>query len=185
MNILYPAQVGAQVLSLIVYASIAAWYAVPWLRAQSRSQALIALLWVHVFRYVALQVYSAQKTGFPISDAGATDIVIGDVGGAVMAFVAIVLLRHGSRLAVPLAWILVAITAFDTVQNIRGGIAENLMGAASGVTWMILVYFVPAVVISTVLLGWQLAARRREAFPTHIERGPNLPDAAGYVPQPR
>jgi len=38
--------------------------------------ALSALLWVHVFRYVALQVFSAQRDGFPISDSGALEIVI-------------------------------------------------------------------------------------------------------------
>jgi hypothetical protein len=68
------------------------------------------------------------------------------------------------RLAVPLAWLLVAETAYDTVSNIAGGVHEQLMGAASGVTWMILVFFVPAVVVSTVLLAWQLYARRHEAL---------------------
>jgi hypothetical protein len=38
------------------------------------------------------------------------------------------------------------------------------LGAASGVTWMILVYFVPTVVVSAVLLAWQLHARRGEAL---------------------
>jgi uncharacterized membrane protein YjgN (DUF898 family) len=92
------------------------------------------------------------------------EIVVGDVAGAVLAFVTIVLLRSRARLAIPLAWLLVAETAYDTVTNIHGGVREHLMGAASGVTWMILVYFVPAVVLSAVLLAWQLFARRGEAL---------------------
>jgi len=42
------------------------------------------------------------------------EIVIGDVAGAVLAFATIALLRHRSRLAIPLAWLLVAETAYDT-----------------------------------------------------------------------
>jgi hypothetical protein len=83
MNYLVPAQAGAQLVTVIVYGAIAAWYVMSWLRRQPRADALIALLWVHVFRDVALQVFSAQRDGFPISDSGAKDIVLGDVVGAV------------------------------------------------------------------------------------------------------
>jgi hypothetical protein len=164
MNYLMPAQGGAQLLSLIVYGAIAIWYVAPWLNTRTRADALIALLWVHVFRYVALQAFSAQATGFPISDEGAMEVVVGDVAGAILAFVTILLLRRRARLAIPLAWLLVAETAYDTVTNIHGGVREHLMGAASGVSWMILAYFVPMVVLSAVLLAWQLFARRGEAL---------------------
>ena len=122
MNYLMPAQGSAQLLSLIVFAAISIWYVVPWLNARSRAEALIALLWVHVFRYVALQVFSAQTTGFPISDEGAMEIAVGDVAGAVLAFVTIVLLRNRARLAIPLAWQLFARRgeALDAAPQERG-----------------------------------------------------------------
>jgi hypothetical protein len=164
MSYLTPAQASAQLLSLIVCIAVARWYVAPWLQSRPRADALIALLWVHVFRYVALQVFSAQGNGFPISDGGAMEIVIGDVAGAVLAFVTIALLRQRVRLAIPLAWLLVAETAYDTVTNIHGGVREHLMGAASGVTWMILVFFVPMVVVSAALIAWQLYARRGQAL---------------------
>lgn len=164
MNLLLPAQASAQLLSVVVCGAIARWYVAPWLKRCSRADALIALLWVHVLRYVALQVFSAQHAGFPISDGGAWEIVIGDVAGAVTAFVAIALLRRRHQLGITLVWLLVAETAFDTVSNIYGGMREQLMGAASGVTWFVLVFFVPMVVVSTVLLAWQLYARRGEAL---------------------
>jgi hypothetical protein len=168
MNYLMPAQASAQLFSLIVFGAIARWYAIPWLKALTRADALIGLLWVHVFRYVALQVFSAQTTGFPISDVGAMEIVLGDVAGAVMAFVTIALLRYRVRFAIALAWLLVAETAYDTVSNIRGGVREHLMGAASGVTWFVLVFFVPMVIVSAVLLVWQLYSRRNEALDSAI-----------------
>jgi hypothetical protein len=169
MSFLTPAQAGAQLLSLIVFGSIARWYVAPWLNRRPRADALIALLWVHVFRYVALQVFSAQHDGFPISDGSALEIAAGDVAGALIAYVAIVLLRNGSRLAVPLVWVLAAETVYDTVANIQGGISEHLMGAASGVTWMTLAFFVPMIVVSLALIIWQLLARRGEALDANMK----------------
>lgn len=178
MNYLTPAQASAQLMSLIVLVSIARWYIAPWLNSNVRADALTALLWVHVFRYVALQVFSAQHNGFPISDGGAMEIVVGDVVGAVLAFVAITLLRRRARLAVPLSWLLVAETAYDTVTNIHGGVQEHLMGAASGVTWMILTFFVPLVVVSGVLLVWQLYSRRNEELDSAQEANSRTAETA-------
>jgi hypothetical protein len=184
MNYLVPAQAGAQFVSLIVYGVMARWYVVPWLQTLKRADALIALLWVHVFRYVALQVFSSQRDGFPISNGGAMDIVVGDVVGAVMAFIAIILLRRRIRAGVTLAWLLVAETIYDTIDNIRGGIQEHLMGAAGGVTWLVLVFFVPIVVVSLVLIVWQLYSRRGEALDRehlvqHGARQPTIVRAVG------
>jgi hypothetical protein len=132
MNYLTPAQAGAQLLSLFVLAAVARWYVMPWLNRNSRADALIALLWVHVARYIVLQVPSAQGSGFPISNAGAVEIVVGDVTGAFLAFFAIALLRRRAHLGVVLAWLLVIETVYDTIANIRGGVREHLMGADTG-----------------------------------------------------
>jgi hypothetical protein len=175
MNHLVPAQAGAQLVTLVVFIVIARWYVAPWLAVRGRAEALIALLWIHVFRYVALQIFAAQREGFPISMGGALEIVIGDVGGAVIAFAAIVLLRQRAATGVILCWLLIAETATDTFLNIRGGVEEHLMGAATGVTWMILVFFVPAIIVSMCLMAWQLVARRHQAL---AEDGHSAPASA-------
>ena len=164
MTYLVPAQAGAQLLSLLVYGLVARWYVAPWLNTLKRADALIALLWVHVFRYVALLTFSAQRDGFPISDSGVLEIVIGDVAGAAIALAAIIALRYRARLGIALAWLLAAETILDTITNIRGGIREGLMGAAGGVTWLILAFYVPLIIVSLVLLMWQLYSRRSEAL---------------------
>jgi hypothetical protein len=152
----------AQLLSLMVFVTIAVWYVVPWVRNRGRADALIALLWVHALRHVALQVYSAQRAGFPISDSGANRIVFGDVTGMMVAMIAIVALRYRSRWSIPLVWLLVGETLFDTVANVSGGIREHLFGAASGVTWMVVSFYVPLLMVSVGLTVWQLYARRGE-----------------------
>jgi hypothetical protein len=67
-----------------------------------------------------------------------------------------------SRLGLFVAAALVAETAYDTVTNIHGGMQEHLLGAASGLSWFILAFYVPAVVVSAVLIAWQLLSRRHE-----------------------
>lgn len=182
MNALIPAQAGAQFISLAVFALFAKWYVTPWLDRQKRTDALIALLFVHVFRYVALSAFSAQRGGFPVSDEGLYDIVIGDVAGAAIALLAIAALRYRLRLGIALAWLLSAETIYDTVTNIRGGVREHLMGAAGGVTWLILAFYVPLIVLSVVLLIRQLYVRRGEALdpaaPGRARASPGAPVTA-------
>jgi hypothetical protein len=164
MNYLMSAQASAQVLSLIIFGTLGTWYVAPWLKVRGRADALTVLLWVHVFRYLALQAFSAQRDGFPISNGGLREIVVGDLTGMAIAFAAIVLLRYRVRLAIPLAWLLVAETTYDTFLNIRGGIHEHLMGAAGGVTWLILGFYVPVLLVSLVLIIWQLYSRHGESL---------------------
>ena len=170
MNHLVPAQAGAQLITLVIFITLARWYVVPWLAKRERADALFALLWVNVVRYVALNVFVAQRDGFPISNHGALEIVVGDVAGTIIAFTAIVLLRQRAFAGVVLCWLLVIETATDTFLNIRGGVEEHLMGAASGVTWMVLVFFVPAVIVSIGLLAWQLVSRRNEPLAETAQR---------------
>src|SRR5262249_15836219 len=122
----------SQLFSLMVFVTIARWYVMPWLRLQERATALTALLWPHVFRYVALQAYSAQHAGFPISDSGVNRIVYGDVGGMILALIAITTLRYEARAAIALVWLLVAPTAGRTGVNVARGIRGRPFGGASG-----------------------------------------------------
>jgi hypothetical protein len=152
----------AQMSSLVVFVTIARWYAVPWLRSQERADALIPLLWIHAFRYVALQVYSAQQAGFPISNSGSDQIVLGDLAGMILSMIAMVALRQRARWSIPLVWLLVAETATDTVANLINGIHEHLFGAANGVTWMVVTVYVPLLMVSLGLTVWQLYSRQNE-----------------------
>jgi hypothetical protein len=69
----------ASVLSYGVFVTAAAWYMAPWLASRGRADALAPLLWVHVFRYVALQIFSAQQFGFAVSDSVRDQIASSDL----------------------------------------------------------------------------------------------------------
>ena len=162
----------AQLASLLVCVVLVAWYVAPWARLRDRADVLVPLLWVHVFRYVALQLFSAQQAGFPISDSGRDQIVYGDLAAAALAAVALVALRHRTRFAVPLAWLLVVETGVDFVRNVRNiGMREHLIPAESGVEWLITTFYVPLVLVSTGVMVWQLYTRRGEPLTVHADAG--------------
>lgn len=162
MNYLIPAQLAAQLLSLFIFGTMAVWYAVPSLNARERIEALMPLLWVHVFRFLALQAFRAQKDGFPISDAHLMNIVLGDLAGMAIALAALYALRFRARIGIWLAWLLVGEFVYDTVTNIQSGVQEHLFGQSRGVSWLVVGVYVPLLIVATVLLVWQLYTRRAE-----------------------
>jgi hypothetical protein len=154
------AQQLAQIFSLVIYVMMAAWYFAPWSKTKGRADALIPLIWVQAFRYVALQIVSAQTAGFPISNSRRDQLVYGDVLGAVLAIIAIAALRSRLRLSIPLVWLLVAETIFDIVNNVGGGIREHLFGVANGTTWLLQSFYIPLLIVALGVTIWQLYSRR-------------------------
>ncbi len=152
----------ASVLSFVMFAIMAVWYVAPWLATRQRAEALIPLLSVHAFRHVALQIYSAQQFGFAVSDRARDEIAGGDVTAMVLAVISIVALHYRVRLAPVLIWVLVAETIIDLVNATIAGVREQLFATASGLTWLILTFYVPLLWVSLGLIVWQLYSRRQE-----------------------
>jgi len=150
----------AMTLSFAVMAAAAVWYVAPWLKVTNPATGITVLLWVHAFRYVALQIFSAQQFGFAVSDAGRNQIAYGDVIAALLAISAIVALRYWQRLAVFLLWLFVAAAALDLLNSTVLGMREQLFASASGVTWLILTFYVPLLWVTLALLVGQLWLRR-------------------------
>lgn len=147
----------AMTLSFAVCVLGALWYVVPWMNKHPDGIAFGPLLGVHALRIVALQVYSAQQAGLQISERLRDQIAWGDVAGAVLAMLTLAALRYGSqRQFRTLAWVFVAATIIDLVNALVGGMRENLLGQAAGVTWLILVFLVPALWTSLALIVWRL-----------------------------
>ena len=169
----------ATVLSFVIFAIMAIWYAAPWLGTQQRAEALAPLLWIHAFRHVALQIFSAQQFGFAVSNGTRDQIAAGDVAGAILAVTSIVALRYRARVAPLLVWVFVAESAFDLVNSTIAGVREQLFASASSVTWLILTFYVPLLWVSLGLIVWQLFSRRYE--PMALVRASNNP-APGFVP---
>ena len=161
--------------SFAVFGLATAWYAVPWLRDRPFELAVVPLLWTHAFRYVALQLFSAQQFGLTASNSAVKEIAYGDLVGAALAVAALVALRRrwsGARL---LIWVFVVATVVDLGNALRVGLAESLFDTAHDMSLMILTFYVPMLWISVGLVVW-LLLRRPERQERHaVER--NAPAA--------
>jgi hypothetical protein len=159
MTELTAAALVAMALSFVVFATAAAWYAVPRMRTVALGAAITPLLWIHAFRYVALQLFSAQAFGFAIPNSTRDQIVYGDLIGMVLALVTLYALRYRWRSAIPLAWVFVAATVIDLSNAAVMGLREDLFDKATDVSWLILTFYVPALWVSVVLVAWRLWTR--------------------------
>ena len=68
-------------------------------------------------------------------------------------------IRFGSTLWKPLTWLFVFATAVDLGNALVVGLREDLFERASGVSWLILTFYVPALWLTTGLVVWQLVTR--------------------------
>jgi hypothetical protein len=152
----------ATVLAFVLVALFAAWYAVPWMRQRPAAVAISACLWVNVFRIVALQIFSARRFGFEIPLAAARQIAWGDVAGAVLAVLGIVLLRRGAAAAIPVLWLFVIESVLDVGYGLILGLRYHATATAHDLTWVILNFYVPILWGTLVLVVWQLTTRRTE-----------------------
>jgi hypothetical protein len=165
------AAVLAQVLSLALYAIIARLYVVPWLKARDRADALIPLMWVHAFRYVALHLFDAQSAGFAISDGLRDRIIYGDLFASALAVLAILALHARMRVSIPLVMLLVGETVTFIATLIRARGHEQTAAVATGINWLIQSFYVPLVPVTLSFIIWQLASRRGEPLVAVEHRG--------------
>ena len=152
----------ATALAFVLVALFCAWYAVPWMRQRPAAAAIAVCLWVHVFRIVALQIFSARRFGFEIPLNAAHQIAWGDVVGAALAVLGLVLLRRGSAAAIPVLWVFVIESALDLINGSILGVRHHATDTAHDLTWVILNFYVPVLWGSLVLMLWQLTSRRTE-----------------------
>ena len=152
----------ATAIAFIFAAIFAAWYAVPWMRQRAAAVTIAACLWVHAFRIVALQIYSARHFGFDIPLVAAHRIAWGDVVGACLAVLGIWLLRRRSSAAILVLWLFVIETGVDLLYGTVIGIRHHATATAHDLTWVILNFYVPTLWVTLVLAAWQLVSRRSE-----------------------
>jgi len=152
----------ATAISYVLLVTAAVQLVWPWMNRHSVAVALSLPLWVHAFRHIALQIFSAQRFGFAISDQTAAEIAWGDVAGAALALVALWLLNARHSAARIVVWLFVIESAADLLNATLMGIREQAFESAHAVTWLILTFYAPALWTTLALLVWQLVTRRGE-----------------------
>jgi hypothetical protein len=148
-------------LSLAAYALIGFWYVAPRLSRLPREAALVPLLWVHAFRIVGGTILApgAVDAGVPMDFR--TMVGYGDLATALLALVALIALRARFSGAIALVWLCVVVGMLDTVNAIIQSTRDSVFSYALGVNWVIVSMYVPALLVSSLLIFMQLLRRDR------------------------
>ena len=149
--------------SLAAYALIAWWYGAPRLSRLPREAALVPLVWIHTFRIVGGTILApgAVDAGVPMEFR--TMIGYGDMATAVLALVALIALRSRMSGAVALVWLFLVVGLLDTVNAIIQSMRFSVFTYGLGLNWVIVTAYVPALLVSSVLIFLQLRRPSRSA----------------------
>ncbi len=150
---------GLQVLlSFVIYSLIAAWYVAPRLARLPLVAALLPLLFVHASRHLGMVFLVPTVVGAPLPARFAVPAAYGDLLAGLLALAAIVALRAGWPVGIPLVWIFSVIGLLDLVNAFYQGLSANVqLGAA----YYIPTFVVPALVVTHVLILRLLIRRPR------------------------
>lgn len=138
--------------SLVIYIVIAVWYVMPRLSKQPREIALAALLWVHVFRVVGGTILAPGAVEASVPMDFRVVVGLGDMATAILALVAIVALHNHWHYGIALAWLCVTVGMLDTVNAIIQSMRYSIFAYALGINWVIVTIYVPALIVSSVLI---------------------------------
>jgi hypothetical protein len=149
--------------SLAAYALIAWWYGAPRLSRLPREAALVPLVWIHTFRIVGGTILApgAVDAGVPMEFR--TMIGYGDMATAVLALLALIALRSRMSGAIALVWLFLSVGLLDTVNAIIQSMRFSVFTYGLGVNWVIVTAYVPALLVSSVLIFLQLRRPSRSA----------------------
>jgi hypothetical protein len=143
-------------LALVAYGLIAWWYVAPRLSKLPREVALAPVLWVHAFRIVGGTILAPGAVAAVVPAEFRTMIGYGDMATAVLALVALLALRYHLSAAVALVWLCLGVGLLDTLNAIIQSMRFSVFSDALGVNWVIVTMYVPALLVSSVLIFIQL-----------------------------
>jgi hypothetical protein len=145
--------------ALVAYAVAAWWYLAPRLARLPREMALVPLVWIHVFRIAGGTILAPGAVGDAVPMDFRTMIGYGDMLTALLALVALIALRRRFGFAIALVWLFVAVGLIDTVNAIVQSMRYSVFNDALGVNWVIVTGYVPALLVSSVLIFIHLLRR--------------------------
>lgn len=145
--------------SLVAVALIARWHIAPRLSKTSIEDYLLPLVWVHVFRYTPLTLLVPGQVSASLPAVVATTIAYGDLTSALTAFVAVILLRRRWQGALTAAWLFNLIGIADIMISTGAAISAKMYEIPIGFNWYIVNFYVPALVVTHVMMVYKLIRR--------------------------
>jgi hypothetical protein len=143
-------------LSLVVFALLAVWYVVPRIRHLTLEAALAPLLFVHAFRYTPLTLLVPGQVSADVPHDVASSIAYGDLASAMLALLALLMLRFRVRGRIASVWVFSVVGLLDIAMAIVHGVIAHLYEYDLGFNWYILNYYVPMLIVTHVVVIWRL-----------------------------
>lgn len=147
-------------LGIIAWTLFFTWYVHPALREKSFVQALQPLLLLHVFRYVGLMFLVPGVTAEALDLRFASPAAYGDLAAAVLALLALELLRVNHRAGIVSVWIFNIWGLADLLNAVGRGLLFTPDGAL-GATFWIPALIVPLLVVSHIYIFGRLWSEAR------------------------
>src|SRR2546428_7078971 len=139
-------------MSLVSYALIARWHVAPALSRRSREEALMPLLWVHVFRYAPLTLYAVGQVDPRMPRDVAAVIGYGDFVSGVLALIAVIALRLRTPGGVAPVWIFSIVSIADLIFATYKAVGAQVYAMSLGWNWYILNFYVPMLIVTQVMI---------------------------------
>jgi hypothetical protein len=148
-------------LSLVAFLLIGFWLVAPRLSKMPLGEALMPLVWVHAFRIVGGTILAPGAVDVGVPMEFRQMIGYGDLATAFLALVALIALRARFRGAIVLVWLCIVVGAVDTANAIIQSVRDNVFSYAIGVNWVIVTLYVPALLVSSLLIVIRLLSPKR------------------------
>ena len=143
---------AAQILLSFLTFGLAAQRLAPPLAALPRERALGLLLWVHAFRYAPLGLLAPGQAAPEIPLQVLNIIAVGDLASALLALVALVLLRLRAKAALGWVRLFSLVSVLDIGTALSVGLGNHVYQYPLGVGWYVLTLYVPLVCLSQALI---------------------------------
>jgi hypothetical protein len=164
--------------SILAFGLVAVWYVWPLLIKLTLNSALIALLFVHVPRYVGMTLLVTDMVDPKLPREFLSSAAYGDLLEAALALASIFALRSNWRVAVPLVWVTNTWGFMDLLNGVRGVLQLNVPSFNLATIWYIYTFYAPLVVLSHLMIFWILIKSRswkKQACPI-MQQGDQLRD---------
>ena len=150
-------------LSLLSFGLIAGWVIYPRLRDHSLRDALTPLLLFETLRAIGLVVLIPDRVDAALPAGFAVPAAVGDMLAALLAFVALIAVRAGWRVAPALVWLFTVEGLADFINATAQGLRLGIPDYHLGIVWLLLTYLVPALTVALVMvIAVLLNSARRE-----------------------
>ena len=138
--------------SVFVFSLVTGWYVWPYLTKLSRNSALIALLFVHVPRYVGMTLLVTGMVDPKLPGEFLSGAAYGDLLEAALALASIFALRSNWRFAITLVWVTNTWGFVDLLNGVRGVLQLNVPSFNLATFWYVYTFYAPLVIVSHVMI---------------------------------